>query len=794
MKKIISLVLILATVLGMLSFAGCRDVALPTEDFFPGLTELPQGEIPDMPEYIFSRPSTYGMIYGDYLLYYDQLKEVFSFRLLSSPQLSGVPLLFDPLLEEEDLIPGLHWMVDPVTSAQYNGIPTVVFTIRRMDDVTDRNTLSHSKIVSFNVATQKLKILQDKIYDGIMSMWMYRDRIYYETNQGDRGKTFHSIKTDGSDYKMMENPNGEFRSHIYADDGRLYYKVANDGCLYSCDPDFGNVKKIRRMEGTFRPFVRGGYLYYGESQGKSDFGGILYTSYHLYRSPLSDLNQKELVLEHIYPTGAPHLGMLPFRYVEDIRMGEDGKTLFSGLYFFNPETGEVKTAFKGDKAVTSTPFCANESYALWRDSTEGVIYRSDYAGNIIPLIRTKSNASQGGTQAPPKTEEEKEPDTGEHGTAPTPEQAAQSPLHQGIASPKLFDEAFAAKWTGTGMVRYQIYGDYVIFRNNSLQLFYQRISEPFAAAKPLVIGNDLDSLNSEYVDLFVIDPILSAKEGGSPVLFLAVREQGDPSSLIIPELICYHTATQKWRTLWYEKGAVISSLFLYGDRIYFTTTRKNGEYISRFHSIKTDGSDYKEMTLNTERVSKSYFAFAEGDRLYFCEQNTEVIKLYSCAADLSDCKPVRTWTAGDFYYTFAPFFIRDGYLYYTTKPKTETKNGLQIFTASLARAPLSDLSNPDREEILLTDISPVMGTLFPGKLFYGKGEEALPPADSSILPAFRHLYVFDLKTGTETKISSQEGEAGYRFDLTAFSPEYALFSAREKENSMASQYLLVPMT
>ena len=230
------------------------------------------------------------------------------------------------------------------------------------------------------------------------------------------------------------------------------------------------------------------------------------------------------------------------------------------------------------------------------------------------------------------------------------------------------------------------------------------------------------------------------------------------------------------------------SLFSFGERIFFVSKNKSGETV--LHSMKNDGSEHSEHSAGPNAI----FFHGEGERLYYLESMQETKTLFSCKADLSDIKQEKKWVAGSFTGNLYNVLIQDGYLYYTTSPKTETKNGLQIVTACLTRAPLSDLSDPQKEEVLLSGIQPLMGNAAEGKLFYGKGEEALPSTDALTLPAFRHLYVFDLATGTETKICSQEGEAGYRFDLTAFSPEYALFSAREKENSMASQYLLVPMT
>ena len=363
MKKIISLVLILATVLGTLSFAGCRDGDLPTEgeeELFSGETDfdvipvLPQGAIPETPDYINAVYTNQGVIYGDYHIYWDTTLQRYSFQLLSSPMPKGAPIYFDALSPKENPLYDVKgiFLVDPVASAQNNGVPVILIVNEISTRLGIGSSISHWQVLSFNMKTQKVKVIIDNIPDKVNSMMMYRDRLYLTADSGDRGSTIYSLNTDGTDVQTMENPEKEKRWIVYAAGGRLYYLVGST-FLFSCNADFSDVQFHQQINQNVRLMVHDGYLYFPEKQEAQTYGEIRHISYHYYRAPFSDLTKKELVLENIYGAGAPQGTVLPFRKVEDIGKNEKGRVCFRGLYLFDVKTGEVKTVFQSEEAFQS---------------------------------------------------------------------------------------------------------------------------------------------------------------------------------------------------------------------------------------------------------------------------------------------------------------------------------------------------------------------------------------------------------------------------------------------------------
>ena len=397
MKKFLSLMLVLALVCGMLSFAGC-DGDLPTdEEIYPGFTSLPQGEIPNMPEYLEGRQGK-GIVYGDYLIFANHTENTLVFQLLSNPMPKGVPVAFDALAKKGEN-PFFNariepFLVDPIASAKNGGVPVILF-VGYVDDTSNiMNSIRHYRLLSFNMKTQKTSVLIDHVPDRINHLLCYRDRLYFETSGGDRGSILYSLKSDGSDVQMMENHEKERRHITYAADGRLYY-MADNVFLYSCKTDFSDIQAHGEVETGMRLMVHDGYLYFPEKQEAKEFNGTRLTTYHYYRAPLSDPSKKELVLEHIYPAGGPQGTLIPIFKGTDLGLDEKGKKCFRAMYLFDAASGAVKTVYSGERAYSSLIFACTDRVALWDDRSgeTDITYLTDFSGKEPVMIVTDIPAS-----------------------------------------------------------------------------------------------------------------------------------------------------------------------------------------------------------------------------------------------------------------------------------------------------------------------------------------------------------------------------------------------------------------
>ena len=397
MKKFLSLLLVLATVCGMLSFSGCRDVEIPSETEEERTFEipiLPQGTIPEMPDYIAGENPASAVLYGEYCLFWgaDGLR----FQLYSNPTPTAYPGFFDALAQGEDN-PFYHFsspssfLVDPISSAENGGIPTLIFSTKRKVNLGEPILY---QICSFNIATQKPTVLKDGIADKIQYLWMYKDRIYFATYGADQGTGLFSMKNDGSDFCEGVNAEKEMILPLHCANDRIYYTVY-DGNLYSADLNWADHRVEAPVESDIRILVHGDYLYYSESQGRKEFGGVEHTCYNYYRISLKDPQKKELILEDVYGAGGPQGTLIPFRRVEDLRLLDQKKKCLMGLYLFDAATGEVKTVFRETEEVFSSKIMAFQSgspYAVWKDSTNKRFYYSDFGENqktpaaILPAL------------------------------------------------------------------------------------------------------------------------------------------------------------------------------------------------------------------------------------------------------------------------------------------------------------------------------------------------------------------------------------------------------------------------
>ncbi|MBR2634470.1 MAG: hypothetical protein IKD31_02700 [Clostridia bacterium] len=341
MKKIISLVLILATVLGMLSFAGCRDTAggkeqteteglLNSQQELPGFGEPPvtlelaynpilEGGSFDLPAF---SETNYNFIiktcqiYGDYLIYRDMERknDEVVYRDLSDPSGEAIPLCYRSYSRYYgrsfwDLAPVYGFLIDPVLSKENSGVPVIHFVSRKMT----------SHLFTFNVKTQEMKaIYEGEEEEQIDYLAIASDRIYFVVvdRNNTAHKILHSIKNDGSDHKeldlLSETPLNVRLLHVGPE--RLYYLKGM--IVYSCASDFSDVREEILLESPKAPMIFEGYLYYFKEIAAETFQK---KAYEILRSPLSDLSAGETVLKDVFvPEMKAEMGRVIFYKSSDL--------------------------------------------------------------------------------------------------------------------------------------------------------------------------------------------------------------------------------------------------------------------------------------------------------------------------------------------------------------------------------------------------------------------------------------------------------------------------------------------
>jgi len=302
---------------------------------------------------IFVRANTLvnGIAYKNVYIYRRNNSTAEYFQLLNNLQPEGLPLYSDALAEgtenpfNANNIILNRLMVDPIQTEKNGGTPVIIgcgiYYVRVEGELIP---LMYDRIISYNVVTNEMKVIQEQIPNSISQMFLYGNTVYYVTNDGDAGSTIHRIDADGQNYLSMENPDALRYSveTIYAD--RVYY-TSPEG-LHSCTLTFEDHKLHTSAAGRSKVgiFCNGDYIYYTNHSKEYPFEGGKYPAVgeSLCRISISGNGEEEILFDGIHG-GMNCNGMLYYVSAKNAEAPYDMG--YNVLYEYNTETGETREIF-----------------------------------------------------------------------------------------------------------------------------------------------------------------------------------------------------------------------------------------------------------------------------------------------------------------------------------------------------------------------------------------------------------------------------------------------------------------
>ena len=300
---------------------------------------------PLTPTVIFGRDVA---VYKNMVFYRDDSTRELKYQDMENIQSTGFNLYQDLLETDENpfnhVTARTSIIVDPIATEKNDGAPILYIALNRLDHT----------VVSYNTATQQMRILKNDLTGRLMSLLLYGEHLIFSTYEGDLGTRIHAIKTDGTDYRTLDNPDkltldieNVWNDEIYFTNGTgILYKapLSLDSFSFVLDDCFGSV------------CFGGDYLYYNEMS----------TSY-LRRAPLNDLSAKETVIDQ------PVAGIAQESlYIYTIRNDEE-----RSAYLYHTKTNENQMVYQN--MSTKDYRCFSETYICFKERHKNLICYYDIA-------------------------------------------------------------------------------------------------------------------------------------------------------------------------------------------------------------------------------------------------------------------------------------------------------------------------------------------------------------------------------------------------------------------------------
>lgn len=283
-------------------------------------------------------------IYQDTVYYLDFNERTIKYQSINNIQETGLPLCQDVLSADRAEHPlanlsSARILVDEDATRKNGGVPVLIIAYC--------NSANSFDIVTFNTKTNRMKTLKEDI-TYIHTLHFYDGYIIYACDEGDQGYNVYSMKKDGSEHCMLENPEqrGYRVRNIYDD---LIYVTDGVGNLYAATLDLKNLTYLfENCDNTV--FFSNDYVYYAE-----------YGSRALCRRPRADLSQKEVLFEY----QVRGIARSSSEYLH-IKTNENGQLDYNSFYIFDAETGMDTLVFENtdpNRSVNYADF--NEKYILF---------------------------------------------------------------------------------------------------------------------------------------------------------------------------------------------------------------------------------------------------------------------------------------------------------------------------------------------------------------------------------------------------------------------------------------------
>ena len=281
-------------------------------------------------------------VYHNTVFYYDSRTQTIKYQNIDHIYSTGVPLYQDALAsgDENPFVEMIQpkIIVDPIATEKNGGHPVLYIYYRKQ---------LKTFLVSFNTANNQVRILKEDI-SPVMTLFLYGEHLIFSTAEGDAGEVIHTVKTDGTDFCTLENPDKLLMRPRNVLNDRIYF--TSTGNLYTAPLSLDSSSLV--LSDCDTPVFFGGEdIYYVES-----------STSHLCKVSPDDPSSKETVIQE--NTGGMAWGSL---YLYLIGKPEDQNT----FYLYNAQTNENKIIYQNpDPNFRRGHVCFSDTYICFQGSTD----------------------------------------------------------------------------------------------------------------------------------------------------------------------------------------------------------------------------------------------------------------------------------------------------------------------------------------------------------------------------------------------------------------------------------------
>ena len=284
--------------------------------------------------------------------YYFFVKDgVFCYQLLGNENSKTLPIYHDTLAKDSDNpFPNIsiHYsiLVDPIASSKNEKEPVLILEYSYIDLSDAKKPKLMYRIVSFNMETQKLLTIKDRITSPIQSLALYDGTIFFTTNEGDHGYDMHSIRTDGTTYRRVENEEKNFYRILYVSDNRVYYYDEARSNLYSANLSFEDETYLFQINLLPEMFIHDGYIYYGTNSQFGESNGNRWIYHDICRRSVQDPTKEENVLSKV-TAGLNYDNTFYYYSFDNVDLNAESfdSIGLNTLYAYNLDTKEERVIF-----------------------------------------------------------------------------------------------------------------------------------------------------------------------------------------------------------------------------------------------------------------------------------------------------------------------------------------------------------------------------------------------------------------------------------------------------------------
>lgn len=301
------------------------------------------------------------IIYENTLYYVDSKTQSIRYQNIKSPREEGLRLIGDAL---EDGSADPLWCssaritIDENATINNDGYHVLVMWIKSAEK---------SRIVSFDTKNGKIKIIKDDVaFPNVFAI--YGDSILFTTQDGDKGNNLNVVKTDGSNHRVLDNPENNVNMLRGCYNDRIYYSVG--ASLFKTDFLFEKTEHISNDFSTPLFFFDDNMFFKEMSSGR------------IIKVNINNISSKESVLNDAFGTKNNE-----GKYIYQLSNETDKKV----FYMYDARTNQEKEVYKNDNNTVSSLDCIGFDgkkilfNAVKTDGTKGFIVFDINTGDEIHI-------------------------------------------------------------------------------------------------------------------------------------------------------------------------------------------------------------------------------------------------------------------------------------------------------------------------------------------------------------------------------------------------------------------------